>query len=96
VLGGLPYIRRVGPQVEVRNIHHVHLIASDSITGLKLHRYRMGHGTCPAIKTTGRTIAVSAYFGADLDELAADLGIVTSGSGRRRRLARLRKPASDR
>ena len=76
VLGRRPYIRRVGSQLVVRNILRVHEVSTDSITGVRLHTFRLGKDTCPAIKTTRQRLPVLAYFGSDMDVLAADLGVM--------------------
>ena len=96
VLGRRPYIRRVGSQLVVRNIFRVHEVSTDSITGVRLHTFRLGKDTCPAIKTTGRRIPVFAYIGSDMDVLAADLGVMSKRDRRRERIIpRLgRRPAA--
>lgn len=94
VLGRRPYIRRVGTELEIRNFVRVHLVRSDSITRVKLHTFRMGKDTCPAIKTADRSIPVIAYFGTDLALFAAELGVPVSGNRGWRRIFRgPRKPA---
>jgi hypothetical protein len=85
VLGRRPYIRREGSQLIVRNILRVHEVSTDSITGVRLHTFRLGKDSCPAIKTTGKRIPVFAYLGSDMSVLAADLGVVGKRDRRRER-----------
>ena len=83
VLGRRPYIRQDGSRLRVRNLLRVHEVSTDSLTGVKLHTFGLGKDTCPAIKTTGRAIPVLAYFGSDLDVLAADLAVMSDRDVRR-------------
>lgn len=85
VLGRRPYVRRVGSQLRVRNLLRAHEVSTDSMTGVRLHTFRLGKDTCPAIKTTDRTIPVLAYFGSEVDVLAADLGVLSDRHNRRLR-----------
>ncbi len=92
VLGRRPYVRRVGNEIEIRNILRVQTVRADSITGVKLHTFRMGKDTCPAIRMSDRAIPVMAYFGSDLNLVGSELGVPGSGGGRRRGvIGRLRK-----